>query len=990
MNAIAGAMSRFLTDSFSWRARAGKTIQLAGVTLAFSVGLLSVEAVNIAPEGTGIIGVNDTIDSDAGTPHASAGEPGNINDGNPLTRVDNWWGAAPGDGGQVFSYVGIQWPWKRFDPISSLTLTMATFLDGGWFGVSGFAPAPGTDLWLTDLIEPVVQISTDFGVTWSEVACTSDYMDVFEGHLIGGGDQPNPTSATAVFTLNAPVQGITSVRIIGENGGMAGADPNGFIGVFELEVEAQASSDSDGDGLPDVWEEANGLTVGTDDSAGDPDGDGLDNTAEFNHGTHPNNADTDGDGLSDPDELFLHGTNPLMADTDGDGVSDQAEVVTHGTDPLRADTDGDGLSDGRELTETNTNPLIEDTDADRFGDGLEVELGHDPNDIMDHPSNIARLGTPIMGVNDGVDWDNGIPHVNGAEVAWAINDGDLNTQANNWFPGDTHIVSYAGIEWTTPITLPVQTLTLTFATFTDGGWFGLSGFNPGAGSFLLDTDLIEPTIQATDDHGQTWMDVGHTSNYFTALDGHGIGGGGNPNPTSVTAVFELTTPPSRITGLRIIGENGGMAGADANGFLGVFELELEAAVTVDTDGDGMEDVWEVANGLSVGTNDAALDPDDDGLTNLQEFKLGTDPHDEDADMDGLPDGEEVFTYNTFPQNADSDGDGLNDGDEVFVHGTDPRNADSDGDGLSDGDEVDLHNSNPLVTDTDGDLFPDAIEVRDGTDPASAQSKPTNIASLGVGILGTKESIATGPSVPLFNAGIAAHITDGNMDTRVDTYNATTPSTASYVGILWDTMVPSEEIDRLVLDLAIFFDGGWFGVNNVSPGSGGALDSATHLVEPVVQVTDDHGATWTTVDYTSDYLTALDGHPLPAVDFGPPTRATATFTPTGLSGEIDGIRIIGTEGGVAGGTGFLGVFQLAVHLDYGSGGEQVRIESVGVVSGEFQFRFQSVAGAAHHIEWAESPEGPWEEITTITGIGNLATVSQPAVASQRFFRVRTEP
>ncbi len=148
-----------------------------------------------------------------------------------------------------------------------------------------------------------------------------------------------------------------------------------------------------------------------------------------------------------------------------------------------------------------------------------------------------------------------------------------------------------------PDHLPVQTSAVTFATFTDGGWFGLSGFNPGPGSFLLDTDLIEPTIQATDDHGQTWMDVGHTSNYFTALDGHGIGGGGNPNPTSVTAVFELTTPPSRITGLRIIGENGGMAGADANGFLGIFELELEAAVTVDTDGDGMEDVWEVANRL---------------------------------------------------------------------------------------------------------------------------------------------------------------------------------------------------------------------------------------------------------------------------------------------------------------------------------------------------------------------------------------------------------
>jgi hypothetical protein len=46
----------------------------------------------------------------------------------------------------------------------------------------------------------------------------------------------------------------------------------------------------------------------------------------------------------------------------------------------------------------------------------------------------------------------------------------------------------------------------------------------------------------------------------------------------------------------------------------------------DTDTDGMADWWETANGLVVGANDAALDPDLDGMTNLQEFLAGTDPH----------------------------------------------------------------------------------------------------------------------------------------------------------------------------------------------------------------------------------------------------------------------------------------------------------------------------------------------------------------------------
>lgn len=46
----------------------------------------------------------------------------------------------------------------------------------------------------------------------------------------------------------------------------------------------------------------------------------------------------------------------------------------------------------------------------------------------------------------------------------------------------------------------------------------------------------------------------------------------------------------------------------------------------DTDGDGMPDSWETANGLSPLVNDAQLDPDNDGVSNLMEFYLGTNPH----------------------------------------------------------------------------------------------------------------------------------------------------------------------------------------------------------------------------------------------------------------------------------------------------------------------------------------------------------------------------
>src|SRR5690606_7379085 len=124
----------------------------------------------------------------------------------------------------------------------------------------------------------------------------------------------------------------------------------------------------------------------------------------------------------------------------------------------------------------------------------------------------------------------------------------------------------------------------------------------------------EPTIQVTTDGGTTWTTVDHTSDYTTVMPGHVIGGGGVPNPTSVSAVFTLTTPVSGINGIRVIGENGGNAGNDANGFLGLFELEVSASLAGDSDGDGMDDEWETAHDLVVGTNDAADDPDEDGLS----------------------------------------------------------------------------------------------------------------------------------------------------------------------------------------------------------------------------------------------------------------------------------------------------------------------------------------------------------------------------------------
>ena len=201
--------------------------------------------------------------------------------------------------------------------------------------------------------------------------------------------------------------------------------------------------------------------------------------------------------------------------------------------------------------------------------------------------------------------------------------------------------------------------------------------------------------------------------------------------------------------VQVAGRTGGSAMS-----LDIDNVELDVSVG-DFDGDGLSDAWEELYGLSASddgsvdvNNGPAGDPDADGLTNLVEQQLGTDPINDDTDDDGLTDGVEdgsgIFVSltetGTNPLVADSDGDGLSDGVEnplvAFVDesqpGTDPNKADTDGDGLGDSVEI-LSGRNPTVAEgvgpTDGILLADFDSDQVSYDAAAVRTPGFNAQTI---------------------------------------------------------------------------------------------------------------------------------------------------------------------------------------------------------------------------------------------------------------------
>ena len=118
-----------------------------------------------------------------------------------------------------------------------------------------------------------------------------------------------------------------------------------------------------------------------------------------------------------------------------------------------------------------------------------------------------------------------------------------------------------------------------------------------------------------------------------------------------------------------------------------------------------------------------LDSDSDGLSNVLEMELGTDPTNADTNGDGIPDGV-AANSGADATNPDVDGDGLTNAKEREI-GTDPFQADTDGDGVPD--KADCFPLDPgrsqCPAPVPGDVTPPVILLQEPTNAVLTGSTP---------------------------------------------------------------------------------------------------------------------------------------------------------------------------------------------------------------------------------------------------------------------------
>jgi len=198
--------------------------------------------------------------------------------------------------------------------------------------------------------------------------------------------------------------------------------------------------DNDKDGVADdSWDSPYGRPEFNTENGIDDDLDGFIDDGPFHPAGRPEGVDEEID-LNDWNEIFVFGTNASNPDTDMEGLSDWVELFTdwdtvttgiQATDPTLSDTDADELEDDDEVHGVpiklpgstmydivKTNPIDADTDNDGLLDGLEVFTDFDLSTPAVDSTNPCDEDTDNDGMKDGYEYDNSDLDGDGLPTMW--------------------------------------------------------------------------------------------------------------------------------------------------------------------------------------------------------------------------------------------------------------------------------------------------------------------------------------------------------------------------------------------------------------------------------------------------------------------------------------------------------------------------------------------------------------------------------------------
>ena len=595
----------------------------------------------------------------------------------------------------------------------------------------------------------------EYGFITDPLDNDTDDDKIIDGEEVVEGNDGWTTNPTLWDTDNDTLSDWEEIYQYHTNPTLKDSDDDGLTDAIEFyDADGKTTDpnnwDSDTDGLADGWKDANKNGLKDLGEFEDKNLNGYvdsDKPEDWKNGTglgetDPTNWDSDG-GLAGDSMEIKRGFNPLdgsddkpLWDTDKDRIPDVEEDVNDNgivdaneTDPNNPDTDNDGLEDGEEVYGDHgyfTDPTKQDTDNDNLSDYDEIKkhktnpINNDTDgDTLSDYDEIFKYNTnPNNPDSDG----DGLTDDKEVKKSRARNSSSLsrgNTNPNDWdSDGDG---------------LP-------------DGWIDGGGYNISAGFWgnwdiknnatdlgVLVGDVI--LAEYEDENRNGVLDANETNNTNPDTDGGGAWDGNE------VIVIPTRDPLNASDDFDIMD-------TDRDGLTDVWEKKSKQSVSKyqtrwdksDTDGDGLWDGYNVDidydgkinylgemeqhNGFPP-TFPNASDSDGDNLSDgdeVQQYK--TNPMKDDTDNDGFSDWEELNYaedgFKTNPKKPDSDGDGLWDGRNItfngtfhlgeFDYSTNPNNADTDGDKLTDFEEIKFHHTSPIIEDTDGGSVPDGVEV----------------------------------------------------------------------------------------------------------------------------------------------------------------------------------------------------------------------------------------------------------------------------------------